>query len=272
MDQSRFDHFAQVVGRRCGRRAIVAAFGGGFAAGFVALPTVGAKRKKHKKKCARKCQDGCCTSKFGRCIRPEQQSSAQCGTGGAICQSGQCVPCSTTLPCPVGQCCTDAGTCGPCTAFVTTTKHNGNLAGLSGADAICQNQANLSGLPGVYMAWLADASGSPSSRFTKATVPYTLVNGATVAANWNALSSGALAHAVDTTETGLVLPFAEAGVWTGALANGTAAPAGCLNWTSASNAGPQGLLGIATMADAKWSSYTSLNCDQMYRLYCFQQR
>jgi hypothetical protein len=52
------------------------------------------------------------------------------------------------------------------------------------------------------MAWLSDSTGSSSTRFTRATVPYKLVNGSTVASNWTALTSGTLAHAMDLTETG----------------------------------------------------------------------
>lgn len=46
--------------------------------------------KKKKKPCKKKCKDGCCTSKKGKCIKPAQQSSTQCGTGGEICRSTNC--------------------------------------------------------------------------------------------------------------------------------------------------------------------------------------
>ena len=42
------------------------------------------------------------------------------------------------------------------TVFVTSTKHNGNFGGLSGADGFCQGLANAAGLGGAYMAWLGD--------------------------------------------------------------------------------------------------------------------
>lgn len=83
---------------------------------------------KKKKKCAKKCADGCCTSKHGKCIRPDQQSAAQCGTGGEICRAN-CVPppgpppvppvppspppppCQTDNQCPTGLNCNSAGQC-----------------------------------------------------------------------------------------------------------------------------------------------------------------
>ena len=51
------------------------------------ISALDAKKKKKKKKCARKCKDGCCTGKYGTCIKPAQQNSAQCGTGGEICRT-----------------------------------------------------------------------------------------------------------------------------------------------------------------------------------------
>lgn len=57
------------------------------AAGLLGISQVDAKKKKKKKPCAKKCQSGCCTGKFGKCIQPAQQNSTQCGSGGEICRS-----------------------------------------------------------------------------------------------------------------------------------------------------------------------------------------
>lgn len=69
-------------------------------AGFVGKQSVDAKKR--KKKCAKKCTDGCCTSKHGKCIPRVQQSSTQCGTNGEICRTN----CEGQLP-------PDTDTCGP---------------------------------------------------------------------------------------------------------------------------------------------------------------
>jgi hypothetical protein len=84
MDGSQFDDLLRALSRS--RRTILGAALAA-ASGADALPAAYAKKKK---KCAKKCKDGCCTSKHGKCIRPAQQSATQCGTGGEICRSGGC--------------------------------------------------------------------------------------------------------------------------------------------------------------------------------------
>ena len=76
--------------------------------------------------------------------------------------------------------------------FVTSSRHRGNLGGLAGADAICNVRATEAGLPGAgsYMAWLSAGGVSPSSRFTRAAVPYKEVDGTTIADDWNDLTNG----------------------------------------------------------------------------------
>ena len=93
-----------------------------------------------------------------------------------------------------------------CTVFTTSTFHQGNLNGLAGADAICNARAAEASLPGIYMAWLADQTGSPSTRFVQSTVPYVLTDGATVANSYNALvTDGTLLHAIDRDESGVMV-------------------------------------------------------------------
>lgn len=280
MDGSRFDRLVLRFGRTSTRRTLTTL------AAASALPTLGLRRsearKKKKKKCARKCATGCCTGKYGKCIQPAQQSLTQCGTDGAICRSTGCkgtcpnCGCSANTPCPTGQCCDGQGTCGACRVFFASTGHTGDFDGLTGADAFCQNLATAAGLFGTYMAWLSDTTDSPSTRFTRATVPYTLVNGTIVAANWTALTSGTLAHAIDRTESGESVGGIQA--WTHTRADGTAGgvnPAGhCVNWTSSNgDPSPAGNTGIATATDASWTRFSNHTCsDDFRRIYCFQQR
>ena len=69
-------------------------------------------------------------------------------------------------------------------------------------------------------------------------------------------------------ETGGTTDFA---VWTGTLADGTAAASTCDDWTSDS-ADAYGMCGTNnTTTQAKWSEATIPLCDNPYDLYCFEQ-
>ena len=76
--------------------------------------------------------------------------------------------------------------------FVTSQSHNGDFGGLTGADAFCQSLALTAGLSGTYKAWLSDTTGSPATRFAQASVPYRLVDGTTIANDWNDLTDGTI--------------------------------------------------------------------------------
>ena len=271
MEDAQFDRLAQTFGALRSRRAVTALLGGLLVAPVLAGAEVDARKKK-KKKCARKCAAGCCTSKFGKCLQPAQQSVDRCGTGGAVCQSTGCLECTAERPCPRGQCCSGTGTCGPCLAFVTSTEHTApNLGGLAGADGICQNLARAAGHPGRFLAWLSDSTASPSTRFTHATSPYVLADGTNVADSWADLTSGTLNHAINRSESNTVIPGSF--VWTHTLPDGTAGGSfpnsTCVNWTAApSNSfGNSGSL----KATAAWTSGSASNCSLPIRLYCFQQ-
>ena len=81
-----------------------------------------------------------------------------------------------------------------CTVFVTSTRHDGDLGGLEGADDICQELSRVAGLSGSFKAWLSDDSDSPSSRFTHAETPYVLTDGARIASNWGELTTAVTRH------------------------------------------------------------------------------
>ena len=183
--------------------------------------------------------------------------------------------CSTHAPCPAGQCRGRSGACGPCLVFVSSSEHTGNLGGLAGADAICHRLARAAGLPGSYLAWLSSGSSSPGTRFTRATVPYTLVDGTVVAETWDDLTRGHLRHAIDRAETGGQDAILGDTAWSNTLTDGT--PAGsapgahCRDWTSAAGH-DDGHVGIPFSTDDDWTFTRSLMyCAFPQRLYCFQQ-
>jgi hypothetical protein len=234
------------------------------------------------------CDDGCADlqSDPGHC----GDCQTACSGTTPICNTGTCVACSATNPCPDG-CCQSDGSCGStCRVFFSSSLHSSNLGGLAGADAICQDLADSAGLPGTYLAWLSDGTDSPSTRFPLAgstTVgPYVLPSTplATVAANWESLtnrpncgigsSMPCLSHAIDRDETGA--PYDNVSSYstaTGTTQFGTSFPedATCGKWTS-SGASVSGAIGNLTKADMYWTrDYDSITCTFDVRLYCFQQ-
>jgi cysteine-rich repeat protein len=164
--------------------------------------------------------------------------------------------------------------------FVTSTVYSGNLGGLAGADTLCNTRAAAGALPGTYMAWLSDNTGSPSTRMTKAIVPYVLPNGVKVANNWTDLTDGGLIAAVNVTELKGAVPTTgfcgpgEAPVWTNTNANGTQANANnsCANWTGGAGGS---IWGFATRIDGGWTSWCSggacINAAFLAPIYCVQQ-
>ncbi len=166
--------------------------------------------------------------------------------------------------------------------FTTSQTYTGALGGLSGADTTCQSLATQANLPGTYKAWLSDATGTPVTRFTHSTVPYTLVDGTTVVANdWSGLISGTLLHAIDKSESGgapgkdnsgLSLPTGVTLVWTSTKYDGTLVPnTTCANWTSSSSSNPSEW-GRDDATDVNWSQWASSgSCGWLAPLMCFQQ-
>ncbi len=169
-----------------------------------------------------------------------------------------------------------------CTVFTTSTFHQGNLNGLAGADAICNARAAEASLPGIYMAWLADQTGSPSTRFVQSTVPYVLTDGATVANSYIALvTDGTLLHAIDRDESGVpVSGGAEAGLinWTNVTPAGialrTTQVGTCNSWTDNTDGGQTTSFGFNIASTTNWTDASDADCDGVgggLHLYCFEQ-
>ena len=64
------------------------------------------------------------------------------------------------------------------------------------ADAFCQGLADAAGLPGIYRVWLSDSTGSPSTRFTRSTIPWIMPSGSNggiiLADNWTDLTDSSI--------------------------------------------------------------------------------
>lgn len=163
--------------------------------------------------------------------------------------------------------------CGPCRVFVTSTTQDGNLGGLAGADALCQNLAASANLPGTYRAWLSDDAQSPSTRFSQSSGPYALLNGVTIATSWTDLTDGTLAAPITLAENGATFDGLAQRAWTNTLANGTGGGTldeNCAGWTTGAN-GSDGDEGQVAATSDNWTDFASGTCNNEFHLYCFQQ-
>jgi hypothetical protein len=159
---------------------------------------------------------------------------------------------------------------------VSSKTYDGNLGGHAGADAACQSLADAAGLAGTWMAWLSDGASSPGLRFSRATVPYRLLDGATIAADWATLvAGGTLASPIDRDETGASLAALDAEsskTWSATSNAGAPDTANC--GAFASNAGTaKGEVGHCTdPTSGSWTSaYAMEPCSRPHHLYCFEQ-
>lgn len=128
MDGRSFDNLLRSLTKS--RRSLV---GSALTAGGILAGLTSAEAKKKKKKCAKKCKDGCCTKKYGKCIRPAQQSSTRCGSGGEICRTNcegpvcdeDCIGCCDGPTCiedtSDAQCGGGGAACFPCGADQSCT-------------------------------------------------------------------------------------------------------------------------------------------------------
>ncbi|MDO8429963.1 MAG: fibronectin type III domain-containing protein, partial [bacterium] len=166
--------------------------------------------------------------------------------------------------------------------FLTSSKFNGNLGGLSGADSQCQTIASGIGLGGSWKAWLSSGSISASSRLTHASAPYKLLTGSTVANNWTDLTDASLSTAISVDETGKNHPSNELlDSWTNASTNGGIKSSSiydhCSNWTVGTNQLGgiyiYGYLGYVNGTDYAWTDWLNSNdvCSIPHNLYCFEQ-
>jgi hypothetical protein len=165
---------------------------------------------------------------------------------------------------------------GVCTVFITSETFRGDLGGLAGADAKCQVLAQAAGLGGTYKAWLSNGIASPSRRFTRASVPYVLVDGTKIALHWRDLTDGALSHPINVTER-KSRPDAY-GTWSATQSDGSPLVKAhhCKGWTMGTRSdtpasSEQGGTGTAGKDDRAWSENRLEDCAQAFPLYCFEQ-
>jgi hypothetical protein len=162
------------------------------------------------------------------------------------------------------------------TVFVTDAVYNGNLGGMHGADQKCQDAADAPGSivpPGTYRAWISDGGESPGTRFHRPVAPYANANGALIIAkNFEDLVDGDLANPIRITELGteVIENDPSRTVWTGVGTDGSATGRDrhCNAWTTAAGLGE---VGDTFRKNRQWTLTSAYSCDNLRRLYCFQQ-
>ena len=258
-------------------------------------------------------EDGCPSGASGQCA-----AEANCGDGfvwmgmegcddgnveeGDGCPSGGIGQCAADASCGDGivwigvEGCDDANgedldecndDCAePRWVFITSTNgpnNNGNLGGIDGADAHCQELAVGAGLEGTYMAWLtgSDPASAPATRFESVgfagwyRLPTEPPTG--VARGWEDLVSpnedvptDYLRAAINSDEDGDSVGNANA--WTNTKFDGSPFSSSdhCEDWsTDADIMASTGKSNTAVL-DVTWTENVSFICSAGARLYCFQ--
>lgn len=160
--------------------------------------------------------------------------------------------------------------------FVTSTEHDGNFGGLSGADAICNARATEAGLPdaGNYLAWLSDSALSPADRFVRSFVdPYVLPDGTLVFFNWNSMTSGEIEAPFVQNELGEAIPSDQL-VWTGTNFDGFGNDndtGTCVSWTDSGSSDPAIVGEAGNSIKTAWTRASTSDCAVKLPIYCVQQ-
>jgi hypothetical protein len=162
----------------------------------------------------------------------------------------------------------------PNMAFVTSTKHAGDLGGLEGANAICQARAEAAGLPkNTYIAWLSTSTIDMADRLGDAR-GWIRVDEKPFVDTAEELVALRMVRPLIVNELGEVstFPFAWTGTTTGSLFEGGS----CDDWTSGDNADLVDLgldlprLGYPEGMASMFTTFgSSRSCGQEYPLYCF---
>jgi cysteine-rich repeat protein len=221
-------------------------------------------------------EDGCPSGAAGQCV-----AAASCGDGFLWAGMEGCDDGNTE---DVDECNNDCAT--PRWVFITSTNgpnNNGNLGGVSGADAHCQMLADAAALGGTYMAWLtgSDPTTAPAMRFESEgfagwymlpTDPPT-----PVARGWADLTEpnadmpmNYLQAAILADEKGI--DVGDANAWTNTNADGTQnGEEHCVDWSSGASdfTGHTGH-GKSDILGSGWSASEVFKCNIGARLYCFQ--
>ncbi|MCA9662906.1 MAG: DUF4215 domain-containing protein [Myxococcales bacterium] len=169
-------------------------------------------------------------------------------------------------------------------AFVTKDAFTGDLGGVAGADAKCQEAAKLGGLLPwasgnyTYKAWIADPDCAPRDRFPHADRPYRRIDGYELAWDFDDLVDGDLEISLWCTEDHTYYVDVDLPVWTAVEPNGSnsddLAGSTCNYWTLDGDFF-FGRVGNLRYGDTwtKWlknGQWEARGCNSEAHLYCIQ--
>ncbi len=157
-------------------------------------------------------------------------------------------------------------------AFVTQTIQNGDLGGLSGADAICQAQADAAGHAGTWKAILSDRTIDARDRIVLSGPVYAAGHPLTKIVDdeaelWSGTLHSRIVHAASgLSVSGPVFTGSDAAGRVMTNANG---PMDCNGWTNGTSLYVARTGAATTLADdASWISQGQQSCGTAQRLYC----
>src|SRR5690606_631564 len=201
-----------------------------------------------------------CDPNTGTCAG-ETFEQTDCTSQNQVCVSGACVVPRKRVFATVGRYTGDLATAG------------GSDYGDWGADALCQLEADASGLGGVWKAWVSTAHADAIDRFEDVGPWYLLDNTTLIANNLAQLVTQGPRVSIrlladGTLDTGLGF---HRYAWTGTRANGRLAPQHCNGFTTESDSvwGWNGDNSSSPATD--WTYAINNNCSIPMRLYCFEQ-
>ncbi len=195
------------------------------------------------------------------------QMCGGCGAGAnkCGCECALASDCAARRSCVMGKCVEGRS------VFFLSTAVPASFGGVAQADNECRMAAGKAGLKGVFSAWLSDSKQSAGARIEHATVPYRLVDGIPVAADWAGLTSGTLEHGIDLGEDGKPAGHSFE-IWTGTAPSGSAASPFCSDWTNNAMNTVHGTVGIVGKTDKDWTAAYEQFCNRNdVHLYCIEQ-
>lgn len=150
------------------------------------------------------------------------------------------------------------------TAFITAATHMGDLEGLTGADSICQGEADSASLDGTFMAILSDSEENAKNRIEILGNVFD-TNGNLIASNSTDFWDGTLGNSIKYTASGSELTSKN--TWTGSDGTGTYSTNACSDWRNKTGT-VNGSFGINSNTDSTWLSSATSTCSTANYLYC----
>lgn len=154
--------------------------------------------------------------------------------------------------------------------FVTSLSYNGNVSGISGVDAICEQIASNAGLSKTYRAIISSSSENARDRLNLIGPVFKInSSGAKILVLEDPLGlfdgSSSLSSLINLDENGSSV---SGDIWTGSTDTGTGKiSAHCNNWLSSSNS-DVGSRGTLSLSPSWLDDISDQTCDQLNSFYC----